>query len=359
MEPPSHRGNEQTHGSDELTHVDAEGRLRMVDVGDKAVTSRRAMAEGRVRISAALAETIQAGKIAKGNLLEVARLAGIQAAKRTDELIPLAHSLPLEHVHVAAWLDGLSVRLRAEVRTSAKTGVEMEALVAVSVAALTVIDMGKAVDPAMVIDEVRLLEKTGGVRGDYHATMAITTPPSLPSRPIRVAVLTLSDRCARGETEDTSGPALCALARQRMGAEIVATACMPDDHAQIVAQLRCWALEDPRPDLVLTTGGTGLAPRDVTPEATAEVLQRRHPALIELARLRCSSQTVRTFLSRGEAGTLGQSLLINLPGSQRGATECFLALVDILPHAIETLRGEVRDDGRPEGPASAIEAVQP
>jgi len=350
MEPPSQR-------SDELTHVDAEGRLRMVDVGAKTVTSRRAIAEGRVRISPALAEKIRSGDTAKGNLLEVARLAGIQAAKRTDELIPLAHSLPLEHVHVTAWLDGLFVRLRAEAKTSAKTGVEMEALVAVSVAALTVIDMGKAVDPAMVIEEVRLLEKTGGVHGDYHATGAETAPRSLPSLPIRVAVLTLSDRCSRGETEDTSGPALCALACQRIGAKIVATACIPDDHKRIVAHLRRWALEDPQPDLILTTGGTGLAPRDVTPEATAEVLQRRHPGLLELARQHCSAKTPRAFLSRGEAGTLGQSLLINLPGSQRGATECFLALADILPHAIETLRGDVRDDGRPAKPRSADKDV--
>ena len=336
------------HHRNELTHVDAAGRGRMVDVGAKMVTSRRAVAEGRVRISAALAEKIRAGEVAKGNLLEVARLAGIQAAKRTDELIPLAHSLALDHVHVTAWLDGLSVRLRVEVKTSAKTGVEMEALVAVSIAALTVIDMGKAVDPAMVIDEVRLLEKTGGAHGDYRAAESETAPPTLPSTPIRVAVLTLSDRCSRGETEDTSGPALCALARERLGAQIVATACLSDDYDRIVAQLRRWALEDPQPDLILTTGGTGLAPRDVTPEATAEVLQRRHPALLELARLRCLSRTARAFLSRGEAGTLGRSLLVNLPGSQRGAAECFLALADVLPHAIETLRGEVRDDGRPD-----------
>lgn len=359
MEPPSNRGEALPHGRGELTHVDVEGRLRMVDVGAKAVTSRRAVAEGRVRISAALAEKIRTGDMAKGNLLEVARLAGIQAAKRTDELIPLAHSLPLEHVHVTAWLDGLAVRLRAEAKTSAKTGVEMEALVAVSVAALTVIDMGKAVDPAMVIEEVRLLEKTGGVRGDYHAASAETTPQSQPARPIRVAVLTLSDRCTRGETEDTSGPALCALARQQLGAQIVATACIPDDQQRIVAQLRGWALQDPRPDLILTTGGTGLAPRDVTPEATVAVLQRRHPALLELARLRCLSQTARAFLSRGEAGTLGQSLVINLPGSQRGATECFLALADILPHAIETLRGEIRDDGRPATPTNSPRDAQP
>jgi cyclic pyranopterin phosphate synthase len=134
----------------------------MVDVGDKAITRRRAVAEGRVRISAALAAQIAANRLGKGNLLDVARLAGIQAAKHTGTLIPLCHTLTLDAVKVEAWLDGSHVRLRAEVRSEGKTGVEMEALTAVAVAALTVIDMGKAVDRALVIEEIRLLEKAGG-----------------------------------------------------------------------------------------------------------------------------------------------------------------------------------------------------
>ena len=145
-----------------LNHVDEHGRARMVDVGEKPVTRRRAVAEGRVRVSAELAGLIAANAVAKGNLLEVARLAGIQAAKQTDSLIPLCHSLPLDFINVEAWLAESHVRLRAEVTCAGKTGVEMEALTAVSVAALTVIDMGKAVDRAMVIEEIRLIEKTGG-----------------------------------------------------------------------------------------------------------------------------------------------------------------------------------------------------
>jgi molybdenum cofactor synthesis domain-containing protein len=158
---------------------------------------------------------------------------------------------------------------------------------------------------------------------------------------IRVAILTVSDRCSRGEAKDTSGPALAELAAAMLGAEVVAAACVPDESAQIAGQLLAWATEEPKPDLILTTGGTGLGPRDVTPEATLEVLQRRHPGLLELARLRCmeTSHSARVFLSRGEAGTIGQSLVINLPGSQRGATEFFQALADVLPHAIAMLRG--------------------
>jgi molybdenum cofactor synthesis domain-containing protein len=160
-----------------------------------------------------------------------------------------------------------------------------------------------------------------------------------------VAVLTVSDRCSRGEAEDTSGPALAELARSQLKADVVAAACVPDDRVQIAGQLRAWALDAPRPALILTTGGTGLGPRDVTPEATAEVLEHRHPALQELARLRCLTASPRVFLSRGEAGTVGRSLVINLPGSQRGATECFLALLDILPHAVDMICGEGHENG--------------
>lgn len=167
------------------------------------------------------------------------------------------------------------------------------------------------------------------------------------SAAIRAAVLTVSDRCSRGEAVDTSGPALAAMLREQLGAEIVATACVPDEAEQISARLRAWSASAQRIDLVVSTGGTGLAPRDVTPEAAMRVIERRHDALLELARLRCFEKTPRTFLSRGIAGTAGRTLIITLPGSPRGATENLDAILDILPHAIETLRGEVQDDGRP------------
>jgi len=141
----------------------------MVDVGDKQITDRRAVARGFVRISPRLFDAIRQDSLKKGNLLEVARLAGIQSAKRTDELIPLCHSVPLDAVDVQAALGDGCVEIRAEARTSWKTGVEMEALTAVTIAALTVIDMGKAIDKTMVIEGVRLIEKTGGKSGDYRA----------------------------------------------------------------------------------------------------------------------------------------------------------------------------------------------
>jgi len=152
-----------------LTHVDARGRAAMVDVGKKAVTARRAVAEARVMISAELANRIRKNSLAKGNVFDVARLAGIQAAKRTDELIPLCHSLPLDSIQVRAELRRDHVYIWSEVKVTAKTGVEMEALLAVAIAALTVIDMGKSIDRAMTIQGLRMLEKEGGRSGHFVA----------------------------------------------------------------------------------------------------------------------------------------------------------------------------------------------
>ncbi|MBL0870867.1 MAG: MogA/MoaB family molybdenum cofactor biosynthesis protein [Phycisphaerales bacterium] len=173
---------------------------------------------------------------------------------------------------------------------------------------------------------------------------------SQPTRPINAAVLTVSDRCSRGLATDTSGPALQAMLRQHLGAQIVATACLPDDIPALSACFVEWSEPSRAIDLILSTGGTGLAPRDLTPEAARAVFHREHPGLMELARARCAAITPRTYLSRGVAGTINRTLILTLPGSLRGSTENLQALLDILPHAIETLRGEVQDDGRPPSP---------
>lgn len=156
----------------ELTHVDEAGRLRMVDVGGKAVTQRTALAVGYVRMPAALMDTLT--QTAKGNALEAARLAGIMAAKRTDDLIPLCHGLPIDAVNVdfEALPDEGRVRVTAEASCSARTGVEIEAMVAVSVACLTLYDMLKAYDKGLLIEEVKLLRKTGGKSGTWERAEA-------------------------------------------------------------------------------------------------------------------------------------------------------------------------------------------
>jgi cyclic pyranopterin phosphate synthase len=159
-----------------LSHTDSKGQAHMVHVGEKPITERTATAEATVRISPALVRAIRQNQLKKGNLLEVARLAGIQAAKRTDELIPLCHSLPLDFVDVQATLKPGRIYLLATARTHARTGVEMEALTAVAIAALTVIDMGKAIDKSMTVEGLRVLEKHGGRSGSYVASPSSHVP---------------------------------------------------------------------------------------------------------------------------------------------------------------------------------------
>ncbi len=155
--------------SDSLTHLDAHGHAAMVDVGDKAITQRTAVAQGEVRMDPATLAAIREGDVPKGDVLAAARIAGIMAAKRTPELIPLCHTLLLTKVAVEFEIDepGSRVVITATVRCQGQTGVEMEALTAVSVAALTIYDMAKALDKQMVIGNVRLLEKQGGKSGDW------------------------------------------------------------------------------------------------------------------------------------------------------------------------------------------------
>ena len=152
----------------QLSHVDDQGRVRMVDTGNKEITSRRAAASARVLMSRETVSALREHRTPKGDPLEAARLAGIMAAKRTSDLIPLCHPLPLTHIDVQATLEDEGVALRAEVSTNAQTGVEMEALTAVSVAALTIYDMCKALEKGMTITDVRLESKTGGKSGDYQ-----------------------------------------------------------------------------------------------------------------------------------------------------------------------------------------------
>ncbi len=152
----------------ELTHFNDQGRARMVDVTDKEKTFRQAEAEGRVRMAAATLEKVRAGTMAKGDVLAVAQVAGIMAAKRTHELIPMCHPVALTGVDIAFTLEPEAVRIRATARCRGETGVEMEALTAVSAAALTVYDMCKAVQKDMEIGEIRLCRKTGGKSGDYE-----------------------------------------------------------------------------------------------------------------------------------------------------------------------------------------------
>ena len=156
---------------------------------------------------------------------------------------------------------------------------------------------------------------------------------------MRFAVLTISDRCFAGEAVDEAGPALCQLMEGQLDATRMSVRTVPDDVDAIRGQLAKWASMEDAPDVILTTGGTGLGPRDVTPEATRAVLDRLHPGLMELSRSAGASSTPLAYLSRGVAGTIGASLIINLPGSTKGATQSLEAVLPILAHAVDSMKG--------------------
>ena len=316
------------------THLDSEGAPRMVDVGDKPVTSRRAVAGAVVRFDPAVLATLLDAGGPKGDAFVTARLAGIGAAKRTAELIPLCHPLPLDRVDVELTADRESgvVTIRAEARATARTGVEMEALTAASVAALTLYDMAKALQRDIVIERIELLEKSGGRSGDYARDAAPGKPAAH-----EAVVVTCSNRSAAGERADESGPALLAALRQAGWDVAPEPVVVPDDEVVIADTIA--RLADAGHRLILTTGGTGLTPTDVTPAATRRVIEREVPGMAELMRAAGLASTPMAALSRGVVGVRGATLVANLPGSPRGATESLDALLPVLRHALEQLVG--------------------
>jgi cyclic pyranopterin phosphate synthase len=309
----------------------------MVDVGDKPVTARRAVAGATVRMRPEVLATLLDAGGPKGDAFVTARLAGIGAAKHTATLIPLWHPLPLDRVDVELTpdRDAGTVAIRAEARVTARTGVEMEALVAASVAALTLVDMAKALQRDIVVERVELLAKSGGRSGDYRSDAS--EAPDATAATHEAVVVTCSNRSAAGEREDTSGPALVAALRDA-GFDVATTAVVvADDEEQIAALLL--RLADAGHRLILTTGGTGLTPTDVTPAATRRVIDREVPGLAELMRATGLAATPMAALSRGVVGARGHTLMVNLPGSPKGATESLDALLPVLRHALEQLAG--------------------
>jgi cyclic pyranopterin monophosphate synthase len=317
------------------SHLGEGGEPRMVDVGGKRVTARRAVAEAIVRMQPdTLATLLEAGG-PKGDAFGVARLAGIGAAKQTANLIPLCHPLPLDQVEVALTpeREAGTVAIRAEVRATARTGVEMEALTAASVAALTLYDMAKALQRDIVIERVALLEKEGGRSGSWSAQ---PRPEAAPATHEAV-VVTCSNRSAAGEREDTAGPALVEALRAADWDPEPEPMVVPDDEEAIAEALTRLAAGGHR--LILTTGGTGLSPTDVTPAATLRIADRQVPGIAEMMRAAGLASTPMASLSRGVVAARGTTLIVNLPGSPKGAIESLMAALPVLRHATEQLAG--------------------
>lgn len=299
----------------------------MRDISGKQTTLRRARAQAVLRAKTGTIELLRANNLPKTDPLPVAKVAAVQAAKQTSILIPYCHPLPIDFVDCRFEIGSDTVTVETEVKSIYKTGVEMEALAAVSAAVLTLYDMMKAVDESMEISGIRLLEKTGG-KSDFRR-------PSPLAR--RCVILVLSDTVSAGRGKDTSGAAAAERLRAE-GLEVTDIAVLPDDRAVIEGRLREYA-DSGTVDLILTTGGTGFGPRDVTPEATRAVIEREAPGLAEALRSAGVRVTPLAMLSRGVAGIRGKTLLVNLPGSERSVHEGLDLLLPVLPHVFDTMEG--------------------
>jgi cyclic pyranopterin monophosphate synthase len=301
--------------------------MGMFDIGDKSETLRTATARAIVKVGPKTIQLIKEGKSPKGNIVDAARISATMAAKRTWDLLPYCHPIPIDHIKVDILINTESIEVEVQVKTTWKTGVEMESLTGASIAALTIYDMLKPVDESLVIESIKLLAKSGGMKDFYEKY----------TKPLKAVVIVISDSVSKGERPDKSGK----LAVERLnssGFEVVDYRVIPDDASQIESSLII-ACDERKVDLVLTCGGTGLGPHDVTPEATGRLLDKEVIGISEALRMHGQKRTQLSMLSRGAAGVRGKTVIVNLPGSVKAVSESLDALIPGILHASKMLGG--------------------
>lgn len=295
----------------------------MKNVGMKADSYRTAVATGILHAPPHCIELLKNGNTEKGDALKTARIAGILAAKKTDELIPLCHPLPIYRADVDYELHEHYVEITAVVETIGPTGVEMEALTAVSLAGLTLYDMLKPhCEPEdLLLDQIKLAKKKGG---KSHFSRVLKDSLS-------ASVIVLSDTVAAGKKPDTAGQNVLEILEEANFSNINYQV-IPDSPEQLLALIEQQKNQYP---LILTVGGTGLGPKDLTVETIQPLLKREIPGLMEASRSFGQRRTPYAALSRGVAGYIEQSLVITLPGSRQGALESLTAILPALIHLFD------------------------
>ena len=300
--------------------------MRTVDITTKFDNLRTAKAVGRIRLSPETVKKIVNGEIPKGDVLAASQIAGLIGAKKTAELMPFCHPIPIDHIEVKTRVGEDFIEVEAEVRGIWRTGYEVEAMNAVMTALLNVFDMCKAFDKNMVIEGVRVISKSGG-KSDWAEDLS----------GLKAAVITVSDSTYAGEREDKSGRRAVELLEE-FGAEVIGTAVVPDEKEKIQEAIKGFA--EKGANLIVTTGGTGFGPRDVTPEATQELLTKEMVGFGEAMRVLGVRFTPKALMSRGKVGFLSpHCLVLNLPGSTKGVEQNLKTFAPLLKHALKMAQG--------------------
>jgi len=304
----------------------------MSDVSIKGDTLRIANAQAIIKVSSDSIDLIKHKRTPKGDIVEAAKISAALGAKKTWELIPYCHSIPIDHISTQILLYESSIKIKVSVKSVWKTGVEMEALTGCCTAALTIYDMLKPIDNHLIIESIKLLDKTGG-KTDFMENI---------DKKITVAIFVISDSTFNGTRIDQSGKMIVNRLENvdiTKNIEIVGYEILPDNIDKIKTYLIKYS-DEKKVDLIITSGGTGFSKRDVTPEATKMVIDKDANGISEAIRSYGQRRTPLSMLSRGITGTRGETLIVNLPGSTKAVLESLDLLLPSIFHVFNMLGGK-------------------